>query len=180
MESSLFKDISAKNIVYKGEIGSIRECVTGRLFFVIDQKENAKNPKPYEKRGAKIAVGSTSDIEFFLTTNENANEIVAAVQIGRSSELYDTNAFNIPILTLSHLPEDHDGKIAILDASRKLLFVDPDIDVVEVYTRELEKKRSNELKPCVPTSHYTAFSNDGKKKTVGVLHICSAGTSGDD
>lgn len=181
MESSLFKAVSNENTVFKGHIGSVRECVTGRLFFVIKKRECGERFDIYERSRAKIAVGRKNELETFFFKNENLDAFVAAVAIcdtENESVLLGIENLKIPILTLSQLSDTYDGKIAILDVYSESLFVDPDIDAVDRYTRELEKKRVNRLEFYAPVS-YTAFSRNSEKSPIGVLHICSAGMGGE-
>ncbi len=177
MDNSFCRSISRGSAVYKGTVGSIHDCVTGRLFF-----PSKAGHIDSELHGAKILVGEEDELALSLFAKSDTSDIVGAVLLRSSpslSALRNADSLSIPLLTLSNLPERHNGKIAILDPENFSLFVDPDLDAVDRYTRAFESDIRNISSFCEPIS-YTAFSRSDKKQApVGALHICSAGKCGE-
>lgn len=177
MNSSFYGSDDKKSVIYKGSVGTIHDCVAGHLVFLSD---SGKLPSFFDD--ANILVAKQDELSNFLWSSVDTSGIYAVVVIGSSPDvcsLRESERKGIPILTLPSLPYRHNGKIAILDADKASLFVDPDIDTLSKYLN-LFGSLSNELyESCAPIS-YVAFDNFEKDQApMGALHICSAGKKGE-
>ena len=177
MKSSFYSSAYQKSAVYKGNINTVCDCVAGYLFFVSDSK---KMPSFFDS--ATILAVNCNDLTELLPSLTDASNVIAVVVIGSANSPYalrEAEHLNIPILTLPSLPEQHNGKIAILDPSIASLFVDPDIDTLSKYLN-LFGSVSNELYDSYTPISYVAFDTfKNEQAPIGSLHICSAGRKGE-
>ena len=177
MSSSFFGSDDKKSTVYKGSVGSIRDCAAGRLVFLSD---GGKQAKLFD--GANIAVGKPSVLSSFLLSDADTSSVYAAVVIGNSpdvSSMREAERKNLPILTLPSLPQRHNGKIAILDTSKESLFVDPDIDTLGRYLDSFALYSHELSNLCAPISYVAFNGTEVTQKPIGALHVCSAGRRGE-
>jgi hypothetical protein len=176
MKSSFCSSSYQNGTVYKGNINTVCDCVAGYLFFVSDIK------KMPSFDSATILAVNCNDLSDLLLSLSDTSNVIAIVVIGSANSPYDLREaehLNIPILTLPSIPEQHHGKIAILDPSISSLFVDPDIDTLSKYLN-LFGSVSNELyDSCVPISYVAFESLENDQGPIGALHICSAGRKGE-
>ena len=175
MDNSFCRSISRGSAVYKGTVIGARECVTGRLFFYSKAEKLDIDP-----HCSQIIVGDENELGAILNNDSYDRDIVGAVLMCDSpsiSVISKAEALSLPILMLSHLPDRHNGKIVILDPESSCIFVDPDIDAIERYSRTFESDMRSISCFYEPIS-YTAFSHSDKTP-VGALHVCSAGKDGE-
>ena len=168
MDNSYCRSIAHGSAVYKGTVTGAMECVTGRLFF----------PSKSERLDtflhcSRILAGDEKELCAVFNNNSYDRDIVGAVLISSSSnisELSKSEAISLPILKIPHLPERHNGKIAILDPENACVFVDPDLDAIERYSRAFEEDMRSIYCFCEPIS-YTAFSRSDNEP-IGAHHVC--------
>lgn len=175
MDNSFCRSISRGSAVYKGTVIGTRECVTGRLFFSSKAKKLDSS-----QHCSRILVINENELDFVFNNTSYDRDIVGAVLISDSpsvSALSKAESLSLPILMLSRLPDRHNGKIVILDPESSCVFVDPDLDAIERYSRTFEADMRSISCFCEPIS-YTAFSRSDKEP-IGALHVCSAGKDGE-
>lgn len=177
INSSFYGSDDKKSAVYKGSVGTIRDCVAGHLLFLSD---GGRLAKLFD--GANILVAKQNELSSFFESDTDTSAIIAAVIVGNSPDIYairEAERKGIPILTLSSLPYRHNGKIAILDTNKSSLFVDPDIDTLSKYLNSFGSYSHELYNVSAPVS-YIAFDGMAEgKKPIGALHVCSAGRRGE-
>lgn len=174
MNSSFYGCDDNKSSVYKGSVGTILDCVAGRLVFLSD------SAKLFD--GANIAVGVPDELSSFFTSDKDTSSVYAAVVIGNFPDVYalrEVERRGIPILTLPSLTYKHNGKIAILDTNKASLFVDPDIDTLSRYLNSFALYSHDLYNLYTPISYIAFDGISESKKPVGALHVCSAGKRGE-
>lgn len=177
MNSSFYRSDDSKSNVYKGSVGAIRDCVAGHLLFLSDKQSSQSFFGE-----AIILVAGKNELSDFLISASDTSCVIAAVSIGEPPDAYalrEAERIGIPILTLPSIPYKHNGKIAILDASKSTLFIDPDIDTLSKYASSFGAC-SHELYNISAPLAYIAFNaTKENQKPIGALHVCSAGRRGE-
>ncbi len=120
--------------VYRGKSYVTKESILGKLSFL------AKDGNHRNVCDAAIAVLSPDTEAAYLSECDVTVSTVAVIFVGaqpsdalcRYAEIHE-----LPLLILGKLSPTHDGRIALLDSRTATLYVDPDLEILTRYARQL-------------------------------------------
>lgn len=130
--------------VYRGKSYVTKESVIGRLSFFSKGQIDAES-------GATITILTSESESAFLAADGNAFSAVAVVFVGENPSdalCHATVKRELPLLILGKLPRIYDKRVALLDSRTATLYVDPDLDLLARYARQL--RFSSEAEPLSP------------------------------